>query len=172
MRAMHARLSAGIKDGSITQEMAADVASPLRVLKGLFPNSPLAKHTPLDIFLSAPLPNRQRPLVFRDLGSIESDWVATEFVINYFDTNAPSPAVRLFFSKKKSRLITYENMPILAENSCIRKHQIICQVAPGYTYIRLMFAWEFKWSKPSHIFHYYPHIYSVANRSRGDTSGC
>lgn len=141
MRAMHARLSAGMKDGSITQEMATDVASPLRVLKGLFPNSPLGKHTPLDIFLAAPLPNRQRPLVFRDLGSIESDWVATEFVLNYFDTNAPSPAVRVFFHTL-IYTYTYENMPISAENSCIRKHQIICQVAPGYTCIRLVFEWE------------------------------
>lgn len=95
MRAMNARLSAGLKDNTITQEMAIEAGSPLRILKSIFPNSPLAKHTPLDIFLAAPIPNRQRPLIFRDLGSIEGDWVATEFVLNYFDTTAPSPAVRL-----------------------------------------------------------------------------
>lgn len=96
MRAMNARLSAGMKEGIITEDTAMMVASPLRTLKGLFPNSPLNKHTPLDIFLAAPIANKQRPLVFRDLGSIESDWAATEFVLNYFDKACPSPPVRFF----------------------------------------------------------------------------
>ncbi|KAF8971499.1 chalcone-flavanone isomerase-domain-containing protein [Flammula alnicola] len=94
MRALQARLSKGIKDETVTEEMAMAASSPMRVLKSLFPNSPLAKHTPLDIFLAAPIPNRPRPLVLRDLGSIEDDWVATEFFLNYFDTNCPSPALK------------------------------------------------------------------------------
>lgn len=97
MRALQARLSRSIQDGTIDEETAQAAASPLRTLKGLFPNSPLAKHTPLDIFLAAPIPNRPRPLIFRDLGSVENDWVATEFVLNYFGPEAPSPAVRCFF---------------------------------------------------------------------------
>ncbi|KDR84827.1 hypothetical protein GALMADRAFT_233241 [Galerina marginata CBS 339.88] len=94
MRALQARLSRSIKDGAITEEVAQATSSPMRTLKGLFPNSPLLKHTPLDIFLAAPTPNRPRPLVFRDLGSVENDWVATEFILNYFGTDAPSPALR------------------------------------------------------------------------------
>ncbi|KAF8887976.1 chalcone-flavanone isomerase-domain-containing protein [Gymnopilus junonius] len=94
MRALQARLSRSIQDGAITEETAQAAASPLRTLKGLFPNSPLAKHTPLDIFLAAPIAGRPRPLVFRDLGSIENDWVATEFVLNYFGPEAPSPALK------------------------------------------------------------------------------
>ena len=97
MRALQSRLSAGIKDGSLTEEVAVEVASPMRKLKSLFPNSPLTKHTPLDIFLSAPTPNRPRALVFRDLGSVENDWVATELVLNYFDGNGPSPPVGVVF---------------------------------------------------------------------------
>lgn len=94
MRALQIRLSRGIKEGTITEDIAQAAASPMRTLKGLFPNSPLGKHVPLDIYLSAPIPNRPRPLLFRDLGSIENNWVATEFVLNYFDKDAPSPPVR------------------------------------------------------------------------------
>jgi hypothetical protein len=94
MRALQARLSEGIKKGKITKETAQAASSPMRTLKSLFPNAPLAKYSPLDIFLAAPMPNRPRRLVFRDLGSIESDWVATEFVLNYFDKDGPSPALK------------------------------------------------------------------------------
>ncbi|KAF9474297.1 hypothetical protein BDN70DRAFT_323463 [Pholiota conissans] len=103
MRAMNARLSTGYKEGTVSEDTAMMVASPLRTLKGLFPNSPLNKHVPLDIFLAAPIPNKQRPLVFRDLGSIESDWLATEFVLNYFDKAGPSPPLKAsVFDKIKS----------------------------------------------------------------------
>ncbi|KAF4623511.1 hypothetical protein D9613_001663 [Agrocybe pediades] len=94
MRALQARLARGIKEGTITEDTAQATSSPLRDLKGLFPNSPLAKHTALDIFLSPPSPSRTRALIFRDLGSVENDWVATEFVLNYFDREAPSPALK------------------------------------------------------------------------------
>lgn len=93
VRALQARLAAAIKEGIITEETAQAASSPMRSLKSLFPNAPLAKHSPLDIFLAAPLPNRPRPLVFRDLGSIESDWLTTEFFLYYFDKDGPSPPV-------------------------------------------------------------------------------
>lgn len=95
MRALQARLSIGMKEGTVTEEIALEASSPIRKLKSLFPNSPLAKHTPLDVFLSAPVPNKPRALVFRDLGSIENDWVATEFVLHYFEGDGPSPPVRV-----------------------------------------------------------------------------
>lgn len=104
MRALQTRLARGIKEGTVTEEIAQAASSPLRDLKGLFPNSPLAKHTPLDIFLTAPTPNRSRTLIFRDLGSVENDWVATEFVCNYFDIEAPSAAVRLLVFAYSSSL--------------------------------------------------------------------
>lgn len=97
MRALQARMTLGKKNGTISEEDAIVIASPLRKLKSLFPNSPFEKHTPLDIFLSAPSHERQRTLVFRDLGSIENDWVATEFVLHYFEGAGPSPAVRLVY---------------------------------------------------------------------------
>ncbi|PPQ75468.1 hypothetical protein CVT24_013319 [Panaeolus cyanescens] len=94
VRAMNARLSAAIKDQLITEDVAVAASSPIRKLKSLFPNSPLAKHTPLDIYLATPAPNRPRSLIFRDLGTLENDWVATEFVKNYFGSEAPSPALK------------------------------------------------------------------------------
>lgn len=93
MRALQTRLASAKKNRTLSEEDAQSVGSPMRKLKSLFPNSSLAKHTPLDIFLSAPVPGRPRSLVFRDLGAIEDDWVATEFVLHYFEGAGPSPPV-------------------------------------------------------------------------------
>ncbi|KAG6889359.1 hypothetical protein C0995_001424 [Termitomyces sp. Mi166 len=96
MRALQARMALGKKNGTISEEEAFAIASPMRKLKSLFPNSPLEKHASFDIFLSAPSHERQRTLVFRDLGSIESNWVATEFVLHYFEGAGPSPAMLMY----------------------------------------------------------------------------
>jgi hypothetical protein len=93
MRALQSRMASAKQNGTLSEEEAQAVGSPMRKLKSLFPNSPLAKHTPLDIFLSAPTQGQPRTLVFRDLGAIESDWVATEFVLHYFEGAGPSPPV-------------------------------------------------------------------------------
>jgi len=94
MRALQARLVKGKQEGTLTEDDAQSAASPMRKLKSLFPNSPLTKHTPLDVFLSPPTLGRPRALVFRDLGAIEHDWVATELVLNYFEGAVPSPALK------------------------------------------------------------------------------
>lgn len=80
---------------NISEDEAIIAGSPLRQLKTLFPNSLLKKHEPLDILLMAPIPGRPRVLVFRDLGSIENTWVATEFFLHYFQAPPPSPAVSI-----------------------------------------------------------------------------
>lgn len=98
MRALQARMALAKQNGTFSEEDALAVSSPINKFKSLFPNSPLAKHTPLDIFLSEPAPGRQRTLVVRDLGAIESDWVATEFVLHYFEGAGPSPPVGAFHS--------------------------------------------------------------------------
>lgn len=95
MRALYTRLSLGKKDGTLTEEDAFAAGAPIRKLKTLFPNSPLAKHTPLDIILAPPIPGQPRALIFRDLGSIENDWLAREFVLHYFEGQGPSPQVRM-----------------------------------------------------------------------------
>ncbi|KAF9015007.1 hypothetical protein BDQ17DRAFT_1418133 [Cyathus striatus] len=97
MRALQSRLATGIRDGTISEKTAAETGPPLRKLKSIFPNSPLAKRTPLDVLLAPPLPGHPRVLIFRDLGAIECDWVATEFVLNYFDRDAPSPPLKKQF---------------------------------------------------------------------------
>ncbi|KAF9073821.1 chalcone-flavanone isomerase-domain-containing protein [Rhodocollybia butyracea] len=94
IRAITTRLSVSRKNGTLTDEQAFEAASPIRKLKTLFPNTALSKHSPLDIFLYPPIPGKPRVLIFRDLGSIESDWVATEFVLHYFEGEGPSPPLK------------------------------------------------------------------------------
>lgn len=104
MRALQARMVLGRENGTLSEEEAQEVGSPMRKLKTLFPNSPLGKHTPLDIFLTPPTPGRPRALVFRDLGAIESDWVAIEFVLHYFEGAGPSPPVSLHHTCHETEL--------------------------------------------------------------------
>jgi hypothetical protein len=97
MRSLQARLLLGRQRGTLTVEEEQTVQSPLRKLKSIFPSTPLNKHTPLDILLTAPPsdPTQSRALIIRDMGSVENDWVATEFMLAYFEGNGPSPAVSL-----------------------------------------------------------------------------
>jgi len=94
MRALQARMALRKKEGTLSEDDAYNIGTPMRKLKSLFPNSPLQKHTPLDILLMEPSPGRSRALVFRDLGAIEDDWVAAEFVLHYFEGVGPSPALK------------------------------------------------------------------------------
>jgi len=93
MRALQARMTQAKLNNTLTEEEAIVVGSSMRKLKSIFPNSSLKKHTPFDMLLTGPMPNRPQSLIFRDLGTIENDWVATELVLHYFEGDAPSPAV-------------------------------------------------------------------------------
>lgn len=79
MRAIQGHIALCFKRGTLTEAEAESTQSPLRKFQSMFPTTPLAKHQPLDILLMAPPkdPSAQRSLVVRDLGSIESNWVAT-----------------------------------------------------------------------------------------------
>ncbi|KAK0465303.1 chalcone-flavanone isomerase-domain-containing protein [Desarmillaria tabescens] len=94
VRAVGERMVLGRKNGTLSEEEAVQVGLPLRKLKTLFLNSPLKKHTPLDIFLAPPVLGRQRVLIFRDLGGLESDWLAPEFILHYFENNGVSPPLK------------------------------------------------------------------------------
>ncbi|KXN83602.1 Altered inheritance of mitochondria protein 18, mitochondrial [Leucoagaricus sp. SymC.cos] len=93
-RALNTRLIKARQNGELTEEQVIQEGFPIRKLSGLFPNSPMAKHTPFDVFLTAPQERKPRALIFRDLGSVESDWVATNFVLNYIGLECPSPALK------------------------------------------------------------------------------
>jgi hypothetical protein len=95
MRALHARMRRARQEGQFTHADEMSVQAPMLMLKSVFPNAPLEKHTPLDIILSPPSPGNSAPrvLIFRDLGGLKSDWVATEFMLAYFQDKPPSPAV-------------------------------------------------------------------------------
>lgn len=99
MRALLGRMKLFHTRGTITEQEEQDAQSPLRTLKSIFPNAPLAKHTPLEILLTAPSKDTKRPraLVIRDMGAVENDWVAREFVLAYFEGDGLSPPVCMSF---------------------------------------------------------------------------
>lgn len=96
---MTTRLQLAKSCGALSAETEAAVQSPLRKLKSIFPNTKLSKGYPLDVHLTAPTrdPARPRSLVFMDLGAVESDWVAEEFVLAYFEGVGISPPVSMTF---------------------------------------------------------------------------
>ncbi len=98
MRALQARQMLCKKREQLTSEEELAIQSPLRKLKSMFPNTPLGKHSPLDILITAPSPKEPRSLIVRDLGSVQSDWLAREFVLTYFEGKGLSPPVSLTLS--------------------------------------------------------------------------
>ncbi|KAI6013059.1 chalcone-flavanone isomerase-domain-containing protein [Pisolithus microcarpus] len=96
VRALTARVQLEKSRGVLTPETEFAIQSPLRKLKTLFPNAALTKGTPLDVLVTAPTGDNKQPrrLVFRDLGSIESDWVAEQFVLAYFEGDGISPPLK------------------------------------------------------------------------------
>ncbi|EJF66456.1 hypothetical protein DICSQDRAFT_130726 [Dichomitus squalens LYAD-421 SS1] len=93
MRAMQARQILCRQRGELSPDDELAIQSPLRQLKSMFPNTPLAKHSPLDILATAP-GNKPRTLIVRDLGSVQSDWLAREFVLAYFEGKGISPPLK------------------------------------------------------------------------------
>jgi hypothetical protein len=95
MRALLARMKISHAKGTITREEEEGAQSPLRTFKSIFPNTPLAKHIPLDILVTAPSedPVRRRALVIRDMGAVENNWIAREFVLAYLEGAGISPPV-------------------------------------------------------------------------------
>jgi hypothetical protein len=80
--------------GTIAAEEETEAQFCIRTLGTIFPNTPLTKHTPLDILVTTPPkdPAHQRALVIHNMGSVENDWVATEFLLAYFEGAGLSPA--------------------------------------------------------------------------------
>lgn len=95
MRALQARLVLAKKSGALTPQDELEVQSPLRGFKSMFPNSkPLEKHQPLDLLFMAPVTGELRNVIVRDLGTVQSDWLARELLRAYFHENGISPLVR------------------------------------------------------------------------------
>jgi len=112
---MAARLQLAKSRGTLSAEMEVGVQSPLRKLKSIFPNTKLSKGNALDVHLTAPTgdPTRPRNLVFLDLGAVESDWIAEEFVLAYFEGEGISPPV-------STTSCWYENLPLNTQNQMKR----------------------------------------------------
>ncbi|KZT74875.1 hypothetical protein DAEQUDRAFT_720057 [Daedalea quercina L-15889] len=93
IRALQTRLMLSKQRQSLSAEEELAIQSPLRKFKSMFPSTPLAKHAPLDVLLTAPS-SQPRSLIVRDLGSVQSDWLATEFVLAYFEGDGLSPPLK------------------------------------------------------------------------------
>ncbi len=115
MRALQARQVLSKQRGELTPEEELAIQSPLRKLKSMFPNTPLTKHSPLDILATAPSPKQPRTLIVRDLGSVQSDWLAREFILAYFEGKGLSPPVRSFWLRSKQ----LSNSPLQLKQSVI-----------------------------------------------------
>ena len=107
MRSLQARQHLAVQGGSLSPEEQLVVQSPINKLKSIFPNTPLNKHTPVDILLTPPFPTQPRTLIFRDLGVIQNDWVAQEFMLAYFAGEGNSPAVGIQARLHLVLLFTY-----------------------------------------------------------------
>lgn len=96
MRALQGRLILAKKSEALTPQEELEIQSPLRKFKSMFPNSkPLEKHQPLDLLFLAPVDGEPRNVIIRDLGSVQSDWLAQELLRAYFHEKGISPAVSL-----------------------------------------------------------------------------
>ena len=111
MRALQARQVLGKQRGQLSPDDELAIQSPLRKLKSMFPNTPLAKHTPLDILTTAPSPKQPRTLIVRDLGSVQSEWLAREFVLAYFEGQGLSPPVSSLLSCEARLLPKTDSLP-------------------------------------------------------------
>jgi len=95
MRALQARLVLAKKSETLTPQDELEIQSPLRKFKSMFPNSrPLEKHQPLDLLFLAPVVGEPRNVIVRDLGSVQSDWLARELLRAYFHEKGISPAMK------------------------------------------------------------------------------
>ncbi|TDL28790.1 hypothetical protein BD410DRAFT_834821 [Rickenella mellea] len=96
LRALHARIRQSNQDGKLSETEQLQIGAALRKFGTLFPNTPLQKHSPLEILLTAPEvdPNEQRALVVRDLGAVQNNWLAREFFLAYFEGQGISPPLK------------------------------------------------------------------------------
>lgn len=100
MRTLQARLALFRQSGKLSKEEELSIQSPLHKFKTMFPNTPLAKRTPLDILLAPPESRQPRNLIIRDLGSVQHDWLAKEFFLAYFEGDGLSPPVCILHTRR------------------------------------------------------------------------
>ncbi|KAH9081607.1 chalcone-flavanone isomerase-domain-containing protein [Lactarius deliciosus] len=94
VRTLQTRQRLAHQAGDLSSDEQLALQAPISQLKTVFPNAPFVKDTPLDIVLSPPDPRRPRALIIQDLGAIQNEWVAREFVLSYFDGQGNSPALK------------------------------------------------------------------------------
>ncbi|CAE6462372.1 unnamed protein product [Rhizoctonia solani] len=92
IRTIQARQALRRKDGSLTTEKEEALHTPIQQLKGFFPTAAFKKHEPLHIIISPPTV-KPRELRIYQLGTVQDDWVATEFFLAYFHGTISPPLI-------------------------------------------------------------------------------
>jgi hypothetical protein len=93
MRSLQSRLVWCKQQNLLPPEEERAVQSPLTKFKSMWPTTSLFKHEPLDILITAPSAQEPRSVIIRDLGAVQSDWIARELVLAYFEGKGISPKV-------------------------------------------------------------------------------
>jgi hypothetical protein len=93
IRKLQARQRVAHQTGELSSEEQLKLQGPISQLRTAFPNTPMAKGTPLDLVLVPPDPKQPRALIIRDLGAVQNEWVAQELMLSFFDGKGTSVAV-------------------------------------------------------------------------------
>lgn len=98
MRAIRTRLNALELCNAISADESMSLSVPIRKFRALFPTTSFPKHQAMDIVISAPDPSKgPRTLHILNLGLIQDDVIAREFLLAYFEGNGISPPVSYVF---------------------------------------------------------------------------
>ena len=95
VRKLQTRQRAAHQAGELSSEEQLTLQGPISQLRTALPNAPFAKGASLDLMITPPDRKQPRALILRDLGAVQSEWVAQELIMSFFDGKGTSVAVCL-----------------------------------------------------------------------------
>jgi len=93
VRKLQTRQRVAHQVGELSSEEQLTLQGPISQLRTALPNAPFAKGTSLDLMITPPDPKQPRALILRDLGAVQSEWVARELIMSFFDGKGTSVAL-------------------------------------------------------------------------------
>jgi hypothetical protein len=98
VRKLQTRQRVAHQAGELSSEEQLTLQGPISQLRTALPNVPFNKGASLDLMITPPDPKQPRALILRDLGAVQSEWVARELMMSFFDGKGTSVAVCLHVS--------------------------------------------------------------------------
>lgn len=92
VRTLSLRLNQTIRDKGIDEDAGLAASTSIRKVKTMFPNVSLNAGEYLDVLLAPKVSGKPRVAIFRDLGTVEDEFTATEFFLQYFKGQEPTPS--------------------------------------------------------------------------------